>query len=292
MLFATIVVACGKQQNEDNQHKIKVVCTTNVIGDLLHALPDSIYDVFTLMGPGVDPHLYKLGQNEIQLLSDAEVIVANGFHLEGKMQEMFDALKNKKKIVSLGDFLPENKRIRVSAADYDPHIWFDVENWIIIWDSLQRHFPELKISAPFYRDSLVRLHEEVKMKINTIDSAQKVLITAHDAFHYFGNAYGVEVKGIQGISTLSEAGLKDIVALSNMMIERKIGAVFVETSVNKKSVEALIQSCLSKNHLVIEGGELFSDALGAKNKPEGTYIGMFRHNVNTIVKALKHGKIN
>lgn len=262
---------------------------TNVVGN--HG------EVIALIGPGVDPHLYKASQGDLDKLTNADIIFYNGLHLEGKMGEVLEKLGKIKTVIEISKDIPDSL-LRTApgfASAHDPHIWFNVRIWKYAVGTIQKElsarYPEL--DSVFLNNSsnhlgqLDSLHQEVITKLKEIPTSQRVLITAHDAFGYFGDAYQIEVRGLQGISTLSEFGLRDVTDLVNFISNRKIKAIFVESSVSPKSIEAVVEGCRKKNWNVTIGGTLYSDAMGAWNTPEGTYIGMVRANVNTITKALK-----
>ncbi len=294
-LFLILTLSACHQNPKNLSNTI--VCTTGMIGDAVKNLLGDSADVKALMGAGVDPHLYKATQGDIAALSEAKVIVYNGLHLEGKMGEIFEKLENRKTILAMADGLDESKLI--NSTDYvgaeDPHIWFDVALWAEVIENLsqelQKSFPEkekqIAENAELYLQKMQRLDAYCEATIAEIPENQRVLITAHDAFKYFGKAYGIEVRGLQGISTTAEYGLQDISNLVDFIVKNEIKAIFVESSVPKKSVEAVIEGCQRRGHDLQLGGELFSDAMGAAGTPEGTYIGMVRHNVETIVNALK-----
>lgn len=289
---------CEKNTGKETETSLpRIVTTTGMLGDAVRNIVGEKAEVMALMGPGVDPHLYKATQGDLSRLTDADIIFYNGLHLEGKMAEVFEKLARKKKVIPISSGLSTEK-IRKSAdfADaLDPHIWFDVSLWgegvSFLADTLSSLMPEnaefFQANANGYRNKLDSLHSWIIAQVATIPKEGRVLITAHDAFGYFGRAYDIEVKGLQGISTQSEFGLKDVTNLVDFIVSRKIKAVFVETSVSSKSIEAVIQGCVQKGHPVQIGGSLFSDAMGNAGTPEGTYAGMVRSNVNTIVKALK-----
>lgn len=254
-------------------------------------------DVIALMGPGVDPHLYKATQGDLQKLTDADIVFYNGLHLEGKMGEVLEKLGRTKPVIAVSAGIPDSllRTVPGFQGTHDPHIWFDVKLWehavtaisnfLNQYDSA--HASEYSHRSTLYKAKLDSLHGAVKQTLQQIPEQQRVLITAHDAFGYFGDAYNVHVRGLQGISTVSEFGLKDVTDLVNFIIDRKIKAIFVETSVSKRSIEAVVEGCRQKNWNVVIGGSLYSDAMGPAETPEGTYIGMVHANVKTIVDALK-----
>lgn len=293
-LLSFLLIACS--QPSKNEAPL-IVCTTGMIGDAVkHLMGDSV-EVKVLMGPGVDPHLYKATQGDITALNDADVIVYNGLHLEGKMVGIFEKLGRLKTTISVGEALDKTRLINNTdfVGAEDPHIWFDVALWASAWEEvardLQKAFPDqatlINSNLKNYLEQLNELDEFTKNQIALIPDSQRVMITAHDAFKYFGRAYGMQVRGLQGISTAAEYGLQDVSELVKFITTHKIKALFVESSVPKKSIEAVIEGCQQLGHNVQLGGELFSDAMGAANTPEGTYIGMVKHNVEVITKALK-----
>lgn len=291
-----VFAACAAEKVDDG--KIHVVTTVGMAGDLVENVGGDRVSVTSLMGPGVDPHLYKASAGDIQSMEDADIVFYVGLHLEGKMGEIFESLAERKKVVATSDAIERSNLLSAQAGmtgNYDPHIWFDVEMWaqtiFAVRDTLTEIDPEGKDfyfqNAESYYKELADLHVWVGEQIQQIPEDQRVLITAHDAFNYFGMAYGMEVRGLQGISTASDYGLKDLEEMINFIVQREIKAVFVESSVPKKSIEALQQGVKAKGFDVQIGGELFSDAMGDAGSAEGTYIGMVKHNVNTIVNALK-----
>jgi manganese/zinc/iron transport system substrate-binding protein len=231
---------------------------------------------------------------DISDLQAADLVFYSGLHLEGKMTEVLERLAEQKPVVAVTGALDEAAILEADGAD-DPHVWFDVQLWAqtvnVVYDHLKEHDPahaeEYEANAEAYLQELVELHAFAKDQLATIPEEQRVLVTAHDAFRYFGQAYDIEVRGIQGISTESQASVGEINDLVNFLVERRIKAVFVESSVSERNVEALVEGCRDKGHEIKIGGELFSDAMGEAGTPEGTYAGMVRHNVETIVEALK-----
>lgn len=296
ILSLITLISCEKStQNESG--KPYLVATTGMIADALVNLMGPYAEVESLMGPGVDPHLFKATQGDLARLTNADMIFYNGLHLEGKMGDIFENMKGRKPVVAVAEEIDKNKLRKVAAFNnnYDPHVWFDVQLWLqavnTMATALKGKFPELVAEIDKNRDAYIynlkKLDTWVFEQIQTIPQSQRVLITAHDAFGYFGIAYGIEVMGLQGISTLSEPGLRDVSNLVTLIGERKIKAVFVETSVSERSINAVIEGCSKNGFEVKNGGFLFSDAMGAKGTEEGTYIGMVKSNVHTIVNALK-----
>lgn len=277
--------------------RMRIVTTTGILKDAVINIVGDAADVEAIMGSGVDPHLYKATQGDLNKLTEADVIIYNGLHLEGKMGEVLEKLSRYKTVISATAELPES--LLLNSADYadsfDPHVWFDVSLWmhvvINLSKELQKKDPQhaalYQEQSSDYLHKLSLLHSETKAAIASIPEKQRTLITAHDAFGYFGKAYDIEVRGLQGISTLSEFGLQDVSSLVKFIVANKIKAVFVESSVSPKAIEAVVQGCRERGHTVRIGGTLYSDALGEDGTPEGTYIGMVRHNTNTIVSSLK-----
>lgn len=297
-ITSVIFGACdaNKKSTEANE-KMKIVTTTGMIKDAVEHVVGDKAEVIALMGPGVDPHLYKATQGDLQKLTDADVVFYNGLHLEGKMGEVLEKLGKTKAVIAVSNEIKEEDLRAVPGfqGTHDPHIWFDVKLWenavVAVADFMKKHDQAnaalYEANGRKYITRLDSLHEAVKNSILEIPKDQRVLITAHDAFGYFGDAYAIEVRGLQGISTVSEFGLKDVTELVNFIISRKIKAIFVETSVSQKSIEAVREGCQQKNWDVKIGGSLYSDAMGQAGTPDGNYIGMVSKNVRTIVEALK-----
>lgn len=274
--------------------KLYIVTTTGMLADAVQHVAGEYATVEALMGPGVDPHLYKATGSDLSKLNKADLVFYSGLHLEGKMTEVMGKLAQKKPTVGVGDKLDPARLIDASGM-HDPHVWFDVALWAeilpLITDELIaydiEHMNAYADNSIKYQKELLELDSWVQEQINTLPESQRILVTAHDAFHYFGKAYGIEVHGLQGISTVSEYGLKDVTNIVDMLVSRKINAVFVESSVSDKALKAVVQGAADQGHTVKIGGTLFSDAMGAADKPEGTYVGMVKYNVTTIVEALK-----
>jgi manganese/zinc/iron transport system substrate-binding protein len=276
----------------------KVVCTTGMLADIVRELAvgiDSI-EVLALMGPGTDPHLYKATQGDVQALTGASLIVYNGLHLEGKMQGLFAKL-GKERVYAAAEVIPAIELLNASdyANAYDPHVWFDLILWGKVAKGLQNRLiialPEqaekIRMNGSRYLKSLDEQHKWALTTIEEVPENQRVLITAHDAFKYFGRAYGMKVRGLQGISTTAEYGLRDISDLADFIVRSQIKAVFIENSVSPRAIEAVQENVKRRGHALKLGGELYSDALGANQSKAGTFHGMFEENVLTIVNALK-----
>jgi len=294
ILIAGFLGSCTNNPSTNSGDEI-LVCTTGMVGDLVQNLAPEGVKVRVIMGPGVDPHLYKPAPSDLGLLRHSKAIFLNGLHLEGKMTEIFTGLARSKPVFAIGDSVPVNQLRQTGSAYYDPHIWFDVSIWLKAGSAakvgLIQLYPdkkeEISNKAEKYFAELSALDSFIKKEIGTIPSGRKILVTSHDAFGYFGRAYGMQVEALQGISTVADFGIAEVNNLVNLIIEKKIPAVFIETSVSPKAIEAVMAGCDSKGFKVKKGGSLFSDALGDPGNASGTYIGMVKTNVSTIVKALR-----
>lgn len=285
-----------KVDKKENSGKLNIVVTTSMIKDAVKNVGKNHVEVTALMGPGVDPHLYRVSQGDIKKLSEADIIFYNGLHLEAKMGEIFEKMERTRPVFPVSRQIKEEKLLspKEFKGMHDPHIWFDVMLWqeVVkeIKEKLSKEDPKNKKdyekNAMMYLKELDLLEKELQKEALEIPKEKRVLITAHDAFNYFGRAYGFEVKGLQGISTESEAGIKDVQTLANFIVEKKIPSIYVESSVPKKQVEAVKQAVNAKGFKVEIGGQLFSDAMGKEETKEGTYIGMVRYNMKTIKKGL------
>lgn len=291
------VVSC-KQKEKAKDGKLQVVTTTTMITDLVKNIGGDKLEVKGLMGAGVDPHLYKASEGDVSKLFNADVIVYNGIHLEGKLEEVFEKMRHQnKKTIAVADAIDTNTLIASEnfASNYDPHIWFDISNWEKITEFLVKQFSDLDPknaneyakNGKVYLEKLQTLKKEIGENIKELPVEKRILVTAHDAFNYFGKAYDFSVVGLQGLSTATEAGVKDVQKLAAFIIDKNIKAIFVESSVPKRTVEALQEAVKSKGHEIAIGGTLYSDALGDAGTVEGTYIGMYKHNVATIVSSLQ-----
>jgi len=274
--------------------KPRVVCTVAMIADLTQRIAGDRAEVVSLMGSGVDPHLFKPTRSDIALLTQADLVLANGLMLEGKMGETFDRLAaSGKRVVRVAEVIPAAST-RHLGEHPDPHVWMDPNLWSLaaqqMRDALIALLPEFK--DEFDRRSgevsvdLQRLHTYAAEAFASVPPESRVLITAHDAFGYLGARYGIQVEGIQGISTESEAGLRDLERLATLIAERQIRAVFVESTVSERTINSLVKAARDKGQQVVIGGSLFSDAMGLPGTYEGTYLGMIDHNVTAIVRAL------
>ena len=295
-LIALAPVGTAKQVSAQDGDPIAVVATIGMIGDIVEQVGGDRVEVTSMMGPGIDPHLYKASAGDVDLIANAEIVFFNGLHLEAQLGEVFEQLGDRITTVAVAEAVSEDQRIVVGTGvgTYDPHIWFDVELWAIAVDEVQRALTEYdpdnadgyKERAASYQEELVELDAYVAEQALLVPEDHRVLITAHDAFGYFAGAYDFEVLGLQGVSTATEAGAGDIQELAGIIVERQIPAIFVETSVSPRSIEALQEAVRDQGFEVVVGGALFSDAMGDADTPEGTYIGMVTHNIDTIVGAL------
>jgi manganese/zinc/iron transport system substrate-binding protein len=272
----------------------RVVATTGMIADAARRIGGG--EVQALMGPGLDPHSYRQTRSDIAALARADLVLWHGLHLEAQMQGFLEDLATRTRVVAVADALPKDLlRGHPTYPDrFDPHVWMDPTLWSIVTLTIQQ---ALDATAPdqtaahaadadTFRAELAALDTYSRDVLMTVPEAARVLVTAHDAFGYFGRAYGFEVLGIQGISTESEAGLARIGEVVDVLVDRKVAAVFVESSVSDRSMRALIEGAAAKGHVVAIGGELYYDAMGPDGSYEGTYIGMIDHNVTTITRAL------
>ncbi|MBN2365561.1 MAG: manganese transporter [Calditrichaeota bacterium] len=275
---------------------IRVVTTTGMIADAVKNVGGERVDVTALMGPGVDPHLYKASAGDVSKMSKADVIFYNGLHLEGKMTEIFKEMRRFTRTSAVAEGIETSRLLSPPEfnGNYDPHVWFDVTMWIEVVESIENTLVQIDSAHSEYYSNrtadyirkLEELHEYALSRAVTVPEGKRYLVTAHDAFNYFGRAYGFQVLGLQGISTASEAGAADVQNLAHVIFEKKIPAIFVETSVPSRSIKALQAAVRARGFDVKVGGNLFSDAMGSEETPEGNYIGMVRHNIETIVTAL------
>ena len=291
-----ILSACNTKS--ETSEKLKVVTTTTMITDLVKNIGGDSIQVNGLMGAGVDPHLYKASEGDVSKLYNADIIFYNGLHLEGKLTEVFEKMEQQNKIqIALAEGLDTFTLIGSDyfASNYDPHVWFNIQYFKEFAKQVATALSEADPkNKAYYQQNLNQyllvldaLQIEVDQLIASLPVPQRILVTAHDAFNYFGEAFQFQVVGLQGLSTATEAGVQDVQRLSQFIIENKVKAIFVESSVPRRTIEALQAAVKAKDHEVIIGGSLYSDALGDPDTEEGTYIGMFKYNVSTIVNALK-----
>lgn len=281
---------------EPDRPALRVVATTGMIADTASRIAGGRAGVRALMGEGVDPHLYKATPGDMRLLAEADLVLYNGLHLEGRLADTLVRLARRTSVVRVTDTISED-RLREPPefeGHPDPHVWFDVSLWSVVASRIEEALIEADPQGrevyaregARLRAELDELHAWVKERLGRIPPERRVLVTAHDAFGYFGAAYGLRVLAIQGISTDSEASVKSINDLVDTIVGERVPAVFVESSVPRKTVDALVEGARARGHALVVGGELFSDAMGREGTPEATYIGMIRHNTETIVAAL------
>lgn len=297
ILCITILVSCSKSENTTaDSQKLKITTTTTMLKDLIQTIGGDKVEVINLMGEGVDPHLYNASAGDVEKLANADVIIYGGLHLEGKMSDVFGKLENSgKDVLDVGNTLDKSLLIFQEENIPDPHVWFDTNLWILEAEAVAAKLsdidPENKdyymSNLESYKKELSDLTEYVIRRINEIPESQRILVTAHDAFGYFAKQFRLEVRSIQGISTDSEAGTKDISELADFIAEKKIKAVFIESSVPRKTIESLQEAVKARGWNVKIGGELYSDSLGDKEHNTDTYIKTVQKNVDVIVEALK-----
>lgn len=287
------LIAC-KSDNVSNERLI--VCSTSIIANCISEIVGDDFTVVSLMGPGVDPHSYNPRPNDIKKLNSAAVIVYNGFHLEGKMQTIFKRLKKQSKVFALSDSYPRKSLIKLNQQGaIDPHIWFGSFDWIKslkhITNQLSKIYPNQRIEfIQRYRkfsSKIISFSQQTILSFKKIPYSQRVLITSHDAFHYFGNTFGLKVMALQGVSTVQEPSLKHVYELVDYIVKYKVKALYIEHSVSPKTVQLILESAQKRFPDVTLGGTLYSDALGSKHQLSGTYLGMLKHNCWTIYKSLK-----
>ncbi|KZN98071.1 manganese transporter [Aeribacillus pallidus] len=294
-----VLSACSSGQEASKRSKdgkINVVTTIAQIGEPLSVIGGDRLNVKSLMGPSVDPHLYKATQSDMETLEEADIIFYNGLHLEANMVEIFEKISESKPVLAVGETIPEESLLKDEKGVVDPHIWFDLDLWQQALDAAVEQLKEFSPEdADYFEENkkkyfarLADLKKEAE-KLADIPESQRVLVTAHDAFGYFGRMHGIKVVGLQGLSTDSEIGITDIQDTIDIIKKYKVPAVFIESSINEKSIMAVIEGAKSEGINVTLGGELYSDAMGEEGTEEGTYIGMYRHNINTIYEALSEG---
>lgn len=294
-LLTTALFLFSCRPAERNEEKLLIVTTTGIIADCITNIVGDQAEVMAIMGPGVDPHLYKASQGDMVKLSNADIIIYNGLHLEGKMSRVLSKTGESKLTLAIGDFVEDKdlKRVDDGSELRDPHIWFNPRLWI---DALEGVALELsKVEGlenvmdnyRSYREQVLAMQAEL---IETLDSTiaveRRVLITSHDAFSYFGDAFDFDVRGLQGISTAAEYGVKDVTDLIDYIISKEISTLFVENSVSDKNLRSVAEGAAARGFNVKIGGQLYSDALGERNDDAGTYIGMVSTNVRTIIEGL------
>lgn len=297
-LFAVLLCTglLGGTLSVASESRLQVVATTGMVTDVVREIGGDQVVVEGLMGPGVDPHLYRQTRRDITALSRADAVFWNGLYLEAQLEEFLERLAKRRPVYAVAESVPEHLRLVDEAYQNqsDPHVWMDPGRWRYVVEAVRDALVELRPEqkahferrADSYLVELDKLDAYARRVLNSVPESKRVLMTAHDAFGYFGDAFGFEVLGIQGFSTESEAGLSRIEALVDLLVERKIEAIFVESSVSDRNVRALIEGAAARGHSVRIGGELYSDAMGPAGTYEGTWLGMIDHNVSIIAQAL------
>ena len=275
----------------------RVAATTGMVSDIVRQVAGDRGEVTSIIGEGVDPHLYVPTRSDVAALMEADIMFYSGLLLEGKMTDtLIRVARSGRPVHAVTELVDESLLLQPEEFDghFDPHLWMDVGGWMravsAVTEALVAFDPEgmnsYRQRAEGYTATLAELHDYAQRVLGSIPEQQRILVTAHDAFNYFGRAYGLEVAGIQGISTESEAGLDRINRLVDLLVTRQVGAVFVETTIADRNVRALIEGAAARGHQVAVGGELYSDAMGRPGTYEGTYVGMLDHNVTTVARAL------
>jgi manganese/zinc/iron transport system substrate-binding protein len=296
LIFSSALFACAAPKSTVESGKVTVVCTTGIIANAFDSiLPPEAFNIVALMGPGTDPHLYKPTPKDVQALKNANIIIANGLHLEGKMNDILHQLQRTQKVLFISDGIPSSELLSVDENTHDPHIWFSPSIWskgiaaatdsIVSWHStLADDIVAAKLN---WQLELEVIKNDITLQFDAVDSTHKYLVTAHDAFSYYAKAFGIKLKALQGISTQSEFGLKEVTDLAEFVVDNKIKTVYFESSIPKKSVEALKSACLANGHNITIDGPLYSDALGASDSEAGTYFDMLKCNSKKIINGMQ-----
>lgn len=299
-LVALLLAGCAAAAPDEapiGERQVRVTTTTNFLTDTVARIGGERVAVTGLMGPGVDPHLYRASADDVRALRDADVVLYGGLNLEGKMGELLDQLGERQRVAAVTDDIPRDQLLAPPggvAEEFDPHVWFDVSLWqqvsrtvaATLAEADPQHAAVYRANLEGYLAELTALDEEVRQRIATLPADRRLLVTSHDAFAYFGRRYGMEVAGIQGISTAAEATTADIERVAALLVARQLPAVFVESSVPRQTIDALVAAAGRQGLTVRVGQELFTDAAGTTGTPEGTYVGMLRANTERIVAAL------
>ncbi len=298
VLVSILFVFLYKQRLHDNgqYNNYTIVATTSMLADAVRNIVGDDMVVYGLMGCGIDPHLYRTRESDVHKLANADLVIYNGLHLEGKMGQVLEGMNRFTKVINSSTAIDKSLLRRADFDElYDPHIWFDVTLWILVVRYIQDSIMQLdednaaiyKKNGDKYVAQLEQLHEYVQQRIAQLHQSQRILITAHDAFGYFGDAYGVEVVGLQGLSTDSDISTRDIQQLADYIVKKKIPTIFVEASIPERSLLAVQQAVQAQGWHVVLGDELYSDALGDEESGVATYISMVKHNIDTIVDGLR-----
>ena len=300
-IFSTLIIisflSCRLDDNKKRKGPLHIVTTTGIIEDCVANIVMDSCEVTALMGPGTDPHIYKPTPGDVELLDEADVIIANGYHLEGKMSEMLQKYAKEKPVIFISDGISDDKSIKSADFDdaHDPHLWFDPSIWLTGLSYVADEMGKLDSNSAEYFKANFKSYEkqvnaadlEIKKLMVSVDSSKRILVTSHDAFSYFGRYYDVRVKGIQGVSTLSEVGLREISDMVDFVIANKLKSIFIETSTSEKTAQSIVDGCRDKGYEVLLSGPLYSDALGEPDMEAGTYIGMIKANAVAISQGLK-----
>jgi len=312
LLAATLSVGCGRSMSSsgaagssvparaenafDGEYPIEAIATTGMVADIVRVVGGTHVAVTQLLGAGVDPHLYKATRDDVRTIMSGDIVFYSGLMLEGKMSDTLIKVARNKPVIAVTERIPESSLLEPAdlAGHYDPHVWMDVSAWAECVDAVAKslsdydpeHGGDYAANASAYRNQLRGLHEYGLKSIASVPEGSRILVTSHDAFNYFGRAYGLDVQGVQGLSTESEAGLQRINELVDLLVEKRVPAVFVESSVPRKNIDALVEGARAKGHALSVGGELFSDAMGTEGTYEGTYIGMLDHNITLVARSL------
>lgn len=297
-----ILASCGRitssrQIIDLGERVISVTATTGQVADLVRVVGQDRVKVAGLMGPGVDPHLFKASERNVEELIDSDAIFYSGLHLEGKLGEVLERLQERRPVSAVTNAIPEAQLMSPPnfEGNPDPHFWFDPSLFAFATDQVSSslasidpsHAALYQANAESYKTKLAEVDDFAFEQFASVPDQQRVVVTAHDAFGYLGRRYDLDVVGLQGISTSTEAGIRDVQRIADLIVERQVPAIFVETSVPRRTIEAVQVSTANRGWSVTIGGQLYSDALGNEGTPEGTYLGMFRYNVETIVRGLK-----
>lgn len=299
LVLALLAVAagCARGPEERPDATLRVVATTGMIAEAAARIAGDRAQVTGLMGPGVDPHLFKASEGDVSLMAEADLVLYNGLHLEGKMVDLFERMAARgDRTVAVSDAIPEDSLLRSAqfSGSHDPHVWFDPALWSRavrrVADALAEADPAHADTYAVRRDAYLAEIDSaagyVRRRLELVPTGRRIIVTSHDAFGYFGRAYGFDVRGLQGLSTAAEAGTADVQQLAEFVAARRLPAVFVETSVSSRGMEAVLAAVRSRGHEIRLGGTLYGDALGSPGSPAGTYPGMLRANADTIVEAL------
>ncbi len=299
LIMALVLAGCAGAGDAADDGRLRVVAITGHIGDAVTQVAGDAVQLTTLLGPGIDPHTYVATEGDIFTFQSADLILANGLHLEAQIERVLEQIdeRGSATVIALGDNLDTADLLNwepEAGFPYDPHVWNDVQLWQQVVGQIRAaliaadpaNAATYSSNAEAYLAELVELDEYIRTEAARVPAQQRVIVTAHDAFGYFGRAYGFDVEAVQGISTEAEAGTADIQALVGIVVERQVPAMFIETTISPRTIEAVQAAVQAAGHEVALGGELYSDALGSAGSPTATYVGMMRHNIDTIVAAL------